>query len=256
MPPSSQTRTSAAQLREAITAINELIGTAAQAILELSASFAEVYAEFFSGGQLAPQRLESLAARLEPQCLTVLDQQAPRLIEGIGLVWVAPDGSSGMLWWRAEQGTIGRKHHVFNPDSDSFYDYRNSVWFLGAQRGAGLSIVGPYIDSWGTDDHTLTASITMEAKHGPAAAASSGVAAADLNLQKLTGQIEAMLEPLSPAVLVSSEDRVIASNIALLTPGLRLTPFLKKSGLHIASRHDTSLTSWQLVFLPNSIPSQ
>lgn len=249
MPSSSDTPRASGSLTAAAEAIDRVIATAQQPLVALSESFVKIYGSFFGTTDSDPvsldtKRLEWLASELEPQCLAVLDQPAPRLIEGIGLVWVAPQDASGMLWWRAEQERVARKHHVFNPDSDSFYDYRNSVWFLGARAADGLSIVGPYIDSWGTDDHTLTASMTM-LRDGH----SVGVAASDLNLQNLTDQVGGLLSELPPAVLVGSEDRVIASNVALLTPGLRLEPFLKKSGARVSENIETVLESWRLLRL-------
>ena len=229
----------------AVRAINELIAATHHPLIDLSLKFSEIYHSFFDSSGTDERRISQLANELEPQCLEILSQPAPRLIEGIGLVWVASENSSGMLWWRAEKGTIARKHHVFNPDSDSFYDYRNSVWFRGALESEGLSIVGPYVDSWGTDDHTLTSSMKMDVSGGGLLA----VAAADLNLQNLITEIEKILPGLPNTVLVSNEDRVIASSVALLTPGLRLEPFLAKAGVKVITRQDTALETWQLVEL-------
>ncbi len=229
---------------DAVRQIDRIVAAAEQPLLELSESFTRLYDEFFDATGTDTKRLAALTEALEPQCLGVLDEPSPRLIEGLGFVWVAPEGSSGMVWWRAEHGTIARKQHVFNPESDSYYDYRNSVWFLGANAASGLTIVGPYIDSWGTDDHTLTASMQMLMPHGPV-----GVSAADLNVSTLTSQIESVLSGLPGSVLVSDEDRVVASNIALLTPGLRLQPYLNRSGAEIVERRSTTLDAWELVEL-------
>lgn len=244
MPHSNAHAGQGSEVAQAVPTIEKLIAGAEAPILDLSRAFIAMYDRYFDADGIDDEKLESLANSLEPQCLAVLSADQPRIIEGIGLVWLSREESSGMLWWRAEQGRIARKHHVFNPDSDSFYDYRNSVWFLNAYQRPGLSIVGPYIDSWGTDDHTLTASSAMRREEDAV-----GVAAADLNLDTVVAEVEKILAPLPHAVLVGDEDRVLASNIALLTPGLRLTPFLEKSSLHVITRHATVFESLQLVQL-------
>lgn len=233
-----------ASLEAAVVAINELIAAAQQPLTHLADTFNSVYDIYFTDENLTVSALESIAAELEPHALSVLEHPAPRLVDGIGLVWVSPQDSSGMLWWRAESDTVARKHHVFNPDSDSYYDYRKSVWFLGAYSRPGLSIVGPYIDAWGTDDHTLTASIKMARDDSPI-----GVAAADLNLEYLAAHVEATLAALPGTVLVENDERVIASNVALLTPGLRVEPFMKKTGATVSERYPTALHTWQLITL-------
>jgi len=231
-----------ASLSEAARTIDALIDTLQQPITMLKNRFLQIYDDYFNAEGINASRLERLAAELEPQCLRELDTPVPRFTDGIGLVWLAPTGASGMLWWRAEADRVARKHHVFNPSSDSFYDYRNSSWFLGAYEASGLSIVGPYVDAWGTDDHTLTGSIAMRRPAG-----SAGVAAADLNLGTVVSHVERALTNLPGTVLVNNEDRVVASNIALLTPGLPLMPYLSKSSKSIVATEATTLMNWRLL---------
>lgn len=228
----------------ALERITDYLDGVAETLADLSSSFVEIRHEQGLQSSFAPSALDELAQSLEPSCLTVLQRPAPRLIEGIGLVWVGTDDDSGMLWWRADNRVIARKHHVFNPSSDSYYDYRNSIWYQGALQRTGLSVVGPYIDAWGTDDHALTASVQISAE-----GRLLGVAAADLNLQTLTDQLDVILQDLPDTVLVGAEDRVIASNLALLSAGLRLEPYLQRTDRRTLVRSPLSITDWELVTL-------
>jgi hypothetical protein len=197
-------------------------------------------------GSFGGRVIDEMAVRFEPQCLTVLVEHAPS-VDGVGLVWevgVEAGSDTGMLWWRSESGTVARKHHVFNPESDSFYDYRNSLWFEAALAADGLAVVGPYIDAWGTDDHTITASLRIMAN-----GACIGVAAADMNVSVVTATLASILRPWPQLVLVDNEDRVVASNFALLSAGLRVAPFLERTSRRVDSRFATTVDGWQLLRL-------
>lgn len=188
------------------------------------------------------EHIAAMAERLEPQCLKVLAGSS--LVEGMGLVWSRQDvDDSGMLWWRAEEGRIARKQHIFNPESDSYYNYLGSRWFEAARRSKGLAVVGPFIDAWGTDDHTITAS--MRVVEGEFL----GVVAADLNVVAVTNALAASIERHGDVVLVDNEDRVVASNRPLLSPGLLLGPFVRRRGGRVVGRSGTTVNGWFIVKL-------
>ncbi|MGK0721439.1 cache domain-containing protein [Leucobacter sp. W1478] len=239
--------TTATLCATAVDAIDGILEGIAATIVDISERFSEARGSRFDARPIKQRELEELANELEPGCLEVLARPLPRIVAGIGLVWVGAEDASGMLWWRADSRHIARKHHIFNPESDSYYDYRNSAWYQGALSTDRLVLVGPYIDAWGTDDHALTASMRM---WGPTGLL--GVAAVDLDLQALTTVLEEVLSTLPDAVLLGTSDRVIASNMALLTPGLRLAPFLAKTERTIVARTPTALPDWELVTLAQS----
>lgn len=189
-------------------------------------------------GMYGAEHVAVVAAALEPPCVNILGRS--RMIEGTGLVWSCeqPD-DSGMLWWRAEEGRVARKQHVFNPESDSYYNYLGSQWFRAARDSQGLAMVGPFIDAWGTDDHAITASLGLVG-----GSEFIGVVAADLNVVAVTDALAAALRPHGDVVLLDAEDRVVASNRPLLSPGLLLEPFLRRTGATVSDRVPTGVHGW------------
>ncbi|QEE62114.1 hypothetical protein FVA74_11435 [Salinibacterium sp. dk2585] len=189
-------------------------------------------------GHYGAEHVAAMVASLEPLCVDVLGRS--RMVEGTGLVWSCEQADdSGMLWWRAEEGRVARKQHVFNPESDSYYNYLGSRWFRAARDSEGLAIVGPFIDAWGTDDHAITASLGLVHE-----GEFLGVVAADLNVVAVTDALAAALRPHGDVVLVDDEDRVVASNRPLLSPGLLLEPFLRRTGASVSERVATGVHGW------------
>lgn len=227
-----------------VKAINQIFSRVQRSISDIADHFVDVRSARFDTVTLDQSDHEQIAAVLEPACQKALTGPMPRLIVGIGVVWVAAENASGMLWWRADNRVAARKYHIFNPASDSFYDYRNSTWYRDALQNEGLAIVGPYIDAWGTDDHTLTASMRMVGPSGLV-----GVAAADLDVQNVVEELDSVLCDLPNWVLVGAEDRVVASDVALLTPGLHLAPYLSKAQRRIVVSYPTNVEGWSLVQL-------
>lgn len=222
--------------------IDRPIALVRQALTAVAESALELRAEHTFGSRYIPQMVQGL----EPHGERLLLGERG-IIVGIGLVWQAgpaDDDESGMLWWRGDDGVLARKVHVFNPESDTFYDYSRSEWYTAARETDGLAIVGPFIDAWGTDDHTITPSLAI-VDNGELV----GVAAADLDVQLVTAELAAILRPFGDYVLVDKEDRVVASNYSLLSPGLRLEPFLAKSGLRVSERVPTLVSGWFLLQL-------
>lgn len=187
------------------------------------------------------QQLEAVARR------ALTEPASP--MTGVGVAWTTGGTTSvqshaGMLWWMANGGDVTRKIHVANPDSDSFYDFLHTEWYERAVETPGLVLVGPFIDAWGTDDHTLTASVTVVDRAGRRL----GVAAADLDVSLVTAELAAALGAGSDELhLVDDEDRIVATNSPVLTPGLRLSPYVLRRRLDVQEVARATGTNWRVV---------
>lgn len=166
--------------------------------------------------------LASQAARemLAPTATRLLENQ--RLIVGCGVAVAGnregDDERPTMAWWVRRNGEISAKRHVFNPGSDSFYDIRQTTWFAEPRRTGKPVLLAPYVDSWGTDDLTMTACRPLS-RDGIVVA----VIAADLNARAYVSAVERILKDVgSPIALIDAEDRVIASVGLDLEAGARL----------------------------------
>src|SRR5690606_2863749 len=95
---------------------------------------------------------------------------------------------------------------------------------------------GPFIDAWGTDDHAITASLGLVHE-----GEFLGAAAADLNVVAVTDALASALRPHGDVVLLDDEDRVVASNRPLLSPGLLLESFLRRTGASVSARVTTGV---------------
>lgn len=178
-----------------------------------------------------------------PQMSTQLDGVVRRaladpslLVAGIGVVWEQGE-DAGMLWWRADGGTVSRKDHVNNPASDSFYDFTHMEWYERTTRTDRLVVVGPYVDAWGTDDHTLTPTQVVR-RDG----VRIGLAALDLHVGAMTQELADLLAPHGEdLVLVNADGQVVASDRPDLTPGERLAPYLQTHGLTLGETEQCRL---------------
>jgi hypothetical protein len=196
-------------------------------------------------GFFGPQHLPEMARQLEGVAHRALTADAG-VVAGAGIAWRTGDGPgrSGMLWWRADGGKVTQKVHVDNPASDSYYDFQHSEWYVRAVESDSLEIAGPFIDAWGTDDHALTPSVAVRADEGVLL----GVAAADLHVSRIVDRLALVLRSAGgDLVLVNDEDRVVVSDDAILTPGLRLEPFLWERSSTIVDAVDVPVRGWRLV---------
>ncbi|EHR63090.1 PDC sensor domain-containing protein [Saccharomonospora cyanea] len=166
---------------------------------------------------------ETIRAALEPLCGDVLARPHHIPLSGIGFgaeVGHVVPHRSWMAWWVRHGDVVRQKRHTLNPASDAFYDYNTAPWFTEPRRTGTPHIAGPFIDSWGTDDLTITASVPVLESDSFV-----GVVAADIAVRSFETATATQLHSLgAPAVLVNAEDRVIASGVADLTTGLRLSP--------------------------------
>lgn len=198
-------------------------------------------------GFFGPTHLPEMSGQLEGVAGRAL-ALPEGIVVGAGVAWeVGPErGQSGMLWWRGDGGQVTQKIHVDNPNSDSYYDFTHSEWYERAVECGELVIVGPFIDAWGTDDHTLTPSILVTDDAG----VRLGVAAADLDLDATIARLSRVLEPYGSDLILTNDDgQVVVANDPLLTPGLRLEPFLARRDALVSERIPVPVDGWLLVRL-------
>lgn len=213
------------------------------ALREVSAAAAELF-----GGSAAPAKAEF--ARLQPLLVGLLEHPGDDTentdIAGIGFGTV-PRGAvpPWMEWWRAD-GAGAPAHfvaHNLNPRNDNFYDYLHGDWFSSAASSRRPSVFGPYVDTGGTNDYTVTLSVPVIV-----AGEVAGVAGADLT----AGSFERLLlralgSRAFEVVLTNSRTRVIASNTPhWLTGGLarRAAPLAE---LTLAGDWGAGETPWHLL---------
>ncbi|MFE7628914.1 cache domain-containing protein [Kocuria sp. NPDC057446] len=186
----------------------------------------------------------ALHRALEQPCRDVL-ATIDTPITGVGFVAdIDRTGPIGawMLWWIRSGAAIKQKQHVLNRESDSFYDYSNAQWFREARHGTAPFITSPYIDAWGTDSLTMTASIPVFT-----GGTFLGVVAADLKTENFCDQLIRILQRGEDITIVDHEDRVIASSIPVLTPGIPIRGFLRRSSQTVGDRHPCAYAEWSAV---------
>lgn len=166
---------------------------------------------------------------LAPDDVDELEEHAVRAIRAIDLVTGAgmaatttnPVGQGLMHWWILRDDHVVTKRHVLNPRSDSYYDFSNSRWFRSPARRDAATLMAPYVDSWGTDDLTVTAGLPAH----PSNSDITVIVAVDLNARAYVQAAEEILRSVSPAVLVDTEGRAVASTEPDIETGVRLAAF-------------------------------
>jgi hypothetical protein len=156
---------------------------------------------------------------LEPVAVSVLREHA--LITGTGLAVLPSTTEAGsvpsMAWWVIRDGEIRAKQHVLNPLSDSFYDITRARWFRVPYTTEAPTLLSPYVDSWGTDDVTMTAAAPLELQGHVI-----GVVAADLDVRSYVDAVERILAFARATAVLDEEERVVASMHPRLEGGARL----------------------------------
>lgn len=198
---------------------------------------------------------EEASRSLEAACRRQLHERGP--ITGMGFIGEpSAEIPAGLrvMWWIQDGGEVRLKKHVLNPASDSYYDYNTSEWF-GTPRATGKPFISaPYVDSWGTDQLTITAVVPVSLR-----GSFIGVVAADLDPDGFLRPIERLLLTSDRLTLVDSENRVILSSLPVLTSGVSLDRALGKAAPGETERATSPTTNWQVLdlpdsLLPNSIP--
>jgi hypothetical protein len=165
-------------------------------------------------GHLAEPDVDHLAS------LAVRAVRALDLVTGAGMA-ATTAGTTGhglMHWWILREDEVVAKRHVLNPQSDSYYDFSNSRWFRSPSRRGAATLIAPYVDSWGTDDLTVTAALPAH----PSDHQVTAIVAVDINARAYVQAAEEILRPAAPAVLVDTEGRAVASTEPDIETGVRL----------------------------------
>jgi hypothetical protein len=168
------------------------------------------------------------------------------LMTGAGLAVASASAAHGarqgaFAWWVRRDGIVRLKQHVLNPSSDSYYDFTQSRWFRLPTTVGQPVLMAPYVDSWGTDDVTMTASQVVRA-----AGETVAVVAADLDVHSYVDKVEHILASAVATALLDSEDRVIASNAPDIESGTRLATARQRD---IVVRVPIESLGWSVVAL-------
>lgn len=125
-----------------------------------------------------------------------------------------------MVWWARRGDALVERSHSVDPDSESFYDYAALRWFRVPVGSGEPTLTGPFIDTWGADDYTVTVSLPVTGVDGPV-----GVVAADVDVRRFIASLITDLRGVSaPVALVNEFDRVVVSTAPTLSTGLPLRP--------------------------------
>jgi hypothetical protein len=156
---------------------------------------------------------------VEPAVSALL--RAQPLMTGGGLaLWPPADrprpSGPAFAWWVLRDGEVRRKQHVLNPRSDSFYEVTEARWFRVPHRTGQPTLLSPYVDSWGTDEATVTAAVPLTLDGEVI-----GVAAADLDVRRYLASLEQILATADATAVLDEDGRVIASTHPRMEPGAR-----------------------------------
>lgn len=168
------------------------------------------------------------------------------LVAGAGISF-APGSLAGvarhMEWWtRPREEADSQPLPVsFDPQSLAFYDYVEAEWYVNARDGGGRpSVVGPYVDAFGTDENVLT--LSLPCVHGDSFV---GVCSLDVRAGELDARVSRALRELDrQAALVNAEGRVIASTNVGTLPGSLV-------GSQGRSGRRGTLTGWSVIAFPD-----
>ncbi|MFD1859502.1 hypothetical protein EHW97_07815 [Aeromicrobium camelliae] len=173
-----------------------------------------------------------------------------QLATGVGAAVIGEesmDGTASMAWWIRRDGHVSRKRHVTNPQSDSFYDVRHLRWFRVPMTTGRPALFGPYVDSWGTDDITLTAAIALVVDDRRV-----GVVAADLDTRRYLDLAEGVLRETEVSALLDDEDRVVVSSDPSIDTGSRIASL----GHDVTGRETIDELNWSLARLDDQSPKR
>ena len=139
-------------------------------------------------------------------------------LAGVGYAVAYQDSGDqpAMVWWVHRGDSVVERTHSVDPDSESFYDYASLRWFRTAMVSGQPTLSGPFIDTWGSDDYTVTVSLPVPGPSGP-----RGVVAADVDVRRFIESLTADLQRIpTPVALVNESDRVVVSTLPSLSTGL------------------------------------
>jgi hypothetical protein len=135
---------------------------------------------------------------------------------GYAVAYQDSDDPPAMVWWVHRGDSVVERTHSVDPESESFYDYASLRWFRTAMVSGQPTLSGPFIDTWGSDDYTVTVSLPVPGPSGP-----RGVVAADVDVRRFIESLTADLQRIpTPVALVNESDRVVVSTLPSLSTGL------------------------------------
>lgn len=140
------------------------------------------------------------------------------LIDGAGLALASGAVSGTKLWlewWhRGADGKPEFIRHSVDENSIRFYDYTQMTWFHSPTTLGRDTVIGPYLDSGGTDKSIVTLSVPITA------AGLQSVLAVDIRLERLESAFRKNPPAAEgPLVLCNEHKRVVASTSARFLVG-------------------------------------
>ena len=172
-------------------------------------------------GAPTSRRLGAEVARHVLPSLGQLDE----LVHGLGFmaeVDVLPDARYWLEWWqRAADGNFDRDFsHQLDPDRDDFYEYSSKGYMAQPRETGQPSVMGPYVDHGGVDDHLLTVSVPVQHE-----GSFVGIMAADIRVASLERALSLWLaQAQGAAVVLNAERRVLVSNSVSFEVGDVVSP--------------------------------
>lgn len=147
------------------------------------------------------------------------------VIDGMGIASVdgyLQDSQFWIEWWRFKtRRELEFVAHSLNPSRDHFYDYADRDWFTRPLSSGGMSVAGPYVDFGGTNTSTVTLALPIVVGGSNVAVAGADIHASHFEDYLLSSAAFADVGGTlsGSALLINSDNRVIASNSADHLPG-------------------------------------
>lgn len=222
--------------------IGAFVDQVATRIDAVVARLSAVVSEIPSGGAEFNYFVDSTRRILEQR-----DDGDPLAGAGYAADYVDSVRPPAMVWWVSRGGAVVERAHSADPESESFYDYSALRWFRNAVDSRAPTLSGPFIDTWGADDYTVTVSLPVPGKVMP-----TGVLAADVDVRRFIESLTAELLSIAiPLALVNESDRVVVSTVPSLSTGLPIVPRSARGNIAsvVQKRFSVSDYGWSVVLL-------
>lgn len=200
--------TSASELTHCASLINASISNVFRDLAGVSAQVLSIWEQKCSGRtQPGPEDLNSLL----PLIRQMLQSESLKF-HGAGVVFAPGEvnGHKMHLEWlcRSKNEEIQPLTLNFNSRSERFYDYLHMPWYTRPLQTRQPSIVGPFVDLYGTEQYIVAFSLPIFFQ-----GRFLGVAAADISLHCLEPLLVRGLMCVSnEALILNAEGRVLATN--------------------------------------------
>lgn len=173
-------------------------------------------------------------------------------VHGTGVV-IEPgelaDQDMYLEWWYHGRGDkVVPMSLNFNRRSESFYNYLNMPWFARPRSSGKPSVVGPFVDLYGTDLYILAFSVPIHVD-----GRFIGVAAADIALHEFEAVLlRSLMQMGNEALVVNGEGRVVAANTANWMAGDLARRSLGREGQERTAELAESFSHWSVIERPLS----